>query len=580
MPAIRPFAANWNRYQSLTRLVTGLVLFFYVLTHNLNHALGIVSLQWLEAGRRVFLAFWRFPGMELLLFTAAILHILVALIALYRRHSLKMPFWEAAQLILGLATPPLLLLHILSTAYASEQYHFKDSYAYVLLSLWVFSPWNGALQAIAIVVTWTHGCIGMAYWLRLKPWYAKGRPYLFALAVILPVLALIGFADAGRAIAEKLEDETWLPALIERDNLPNREAAAVVYAARDIGMWIFGALLVSVFAARLVRARLNQRRAISISYESGAIVHIQAGTTVLEASRSANIPHASVCGGRGRCSTCRIKILKGAAQLPAASDDEKRVLARVGAAPDTRLACQLRPIGPVTVAPLLPSQAGPHQAHARGDYHSGRELEIAVLFADLRGFTQLSERRLPYDVVFLLNRYFKAMGEAVSGAGGHLDKFIGDGVMALFGIKSGMEGGDGKLACTQALDAARRMSVNLEELNRHLKADLQAPLRIGIGIHFGPAIVGDMGYGANQHLTAIGDTVNTASRLETATKELDCQLVISEHVALAAGIAVDPSQLHQLHVRGREQTQGVLALKSAQDAGPAKTAEQIAASKT
>ncbi len=72
--------------------------------------------------------------MEWLLFTAVILHILVALIALYRRHSLKMPFWEAAQLVLGLATPPLLLLHVLSTAYASEQYDFKDSYAYVLLT--------------------------------------------------------------------------------------------------------------------------------------------------------------------------------------------------------------------------------------------------------------------------------------------------------------------------------------------------------------------------------------------------------------------------------------------------------------
>ena len=131
LPAIGRITANWNRYLGRTRLLTGLVLFSYVLTHNLNHALGIVSLQWLEAGRSVFLAFWRFPPIELLLFMTAFLHILVALLALYRRHSLKMPFWEAAQLVLGLATPPLLLLHILGTAYASEHYHFKDSYAYV-----------------------------------------------------------------------------------------------------------------------------------------------------------------------------------------------------------------------------------------------------------------------------------------------------------------------------------------------------------------------------------------------------------------------------------------------------------------
>ncbi len=558
------FAAHGNRLLGRVRLVTGLVLFTYVLTHNLNHALGIASLKWLEAGRHVFLAFWRFPPIEWTLFASIFLHVTVALVALYRRRSLKMPFWEAAQLVLGLATPPLLMLHVLGTAYASEVYNFKDSYAYVLLSLWVFLPGYGALQALAVVTTWIHGCVGMGYWLRLKPWFPKARPYLFAFAVVLPVLALIGFADAGRAVAEKLEDENWLTMLRERDHLPDAAAAAEVRQLQIAGFWICGALLGGVLVARVIRDQIGRARAIEIDYENGVKVRIQSGMTVLEASRSAQIPHAAVCGGRGRCSTCRVKILRGAAELPIASDDERRVLARVGASPDTRLACQLRPTAPVTVSPLLPAQAGPQQAHARGDYHSGRELEIAVLFADLRGFTQLSEQRLPYDVVFLLNRYFKAMGEAVSGAGGHLDKFIGDGVMALFGIESGMAGDDGKRACTQALEAARRMSVNLEELNRHLGADLKQPLRIGIGIHFGPVIVGDMGYGANQHLTAIGDTVNTASRLETATKEFNAQLVISELVARRGGLAIDPMALHQLQLRGREQTLGVLAFASAQ----------------
>ncbi|MDY0871854.1 adenylate/guanylate cyclase domain-containing protein [Dongia rigui] len=557
-------AARGNRWLGRVRLVTGLILFAYVLTHNLNHALGIVSLRWLEAGRYVFLAFWRFPPIEWALFIAVFLHLTVALIALYRRRSLKMPFWEGAQLVLGLATPPLLMLHVLGTAYASERFDFEDSYAYVLLSLWVFLPGYGALQALAVLTTWIHGCIGMGYWLRLKPWFPKARPCLFAFAVVLPVLALIGFADAGRAVAEKLEDETWLPALKERDRWPDATAATDVHQLQIMGFWICGALLGGVLVARVIRDQIGRARAIEIQYENGAKVRIQSGMTVLEASRSANIPHASVCGGRGRCSTCRVKILKGAAQLPIPSDDERRVLARVGAAPDTRLACQLRPNAPLTVAPLLPAQAGPQQAHARGDYHSGRELEIAVLFADLRGFTQLSEQRLPYDVVFLLNRYFKAMGEAVSGAGGHLDKFIGDGVMALFGIESGMAGDDGQRACTQALEAARRMSVNLEELNRHLVSDLKQPLRIGIGIHFGPVIVGDMGYGANQHLTAIGDTVNTASRLETATKEFGAQLVISDLVARRGGLAFDLMSLHQLQLRGREQTLGVLAFPSAQ----------------
>ncbi|MBL8710027.1 MAG: adenylate/guanylate cyclase domain-containing protein [Rhodospirillaceae bacterium] len=559
----------WNRIldrQTLgrVRLVTGLVLFAYVLTHNLNHALGIVSLNALEVGRQVFLAFWRFPPIEMALLASVTLHIGVALIALYRRHSLRMPFWEGAQLVLGLATPPLLMLHVLGTAYASERFDFVDSYSFVLLSLWVFLPGYGALQALAVLVTWIHGCIGMAYWLRLKSWYPTARPYLFAFAVMLPLLALIGFVDGGREAAEKLENPDWLQQIAAAQNWPGGDAIAEVYFLQRLGLWICAGLLAFVLFARFLRQQLNRRRAILVTYDNGKSVRIQAGTSLLEASRMANIPHASVCGGRGRCSTCRVRINTGADQLPLPSEDEKRVLARVGAAPDTRLACQLRPLAPLTITPLLPAQAGPRQALARPDFHAGREMEIAILFADLRGFTQLSEQRLPYDVVFLLNRYFKAMGEAVTEAGGYLDKFIGDGVMALFGIKEGVGAIAGETACRQALDAAQRMSRNLAELNRHLAHDLKAPLRIGIGIHFGPVIVGDMGFGANQHLTAIGDTVNTASRLETATKELDCQLVISEHVATAAGLAPLGAR-HPLQIRGREAVLEVLAIKDAHD---------------
>src|SRR5205814_7500895 len=134
--------------------------------------------------------------------------------------------------------------------------------------------------------------------------------------------------------------------------------------------------------------------------------------------------------------------------------------------------------------------------------------------ADIRGFTALSEGRLPYDIVFVLNRYFAAMGRAVESAGGRVDKFIGDGVMALFGVSNTPEEG-----CRQALAAARLMSVRLVELNEALRAELNEPLRIGIGIHAGSVIVGEMGYGSATTITAIGDAVNTASRLESLCKE-------------------------------------------------------------
>jgi adenylate cyclase len=267
-----------------------------------------------------------------------------------------------------------------------------------------------------------------------------------------------------------------------------------------------------------------------------------------------------VCGGRGRCSTCRVRIGgPDSARLPKAGPDEVKVLARIGAPPNVRLACQLRPPpGTYQVTPLMAPAVGPDEAWRRTRGH-GSERFIAVLFADIRGFTTLSEGRLPYDIVFVVNRYFRAMGGAVEAAGGRVDKFIGDGVMALFGVE-----GEPTRAARQALDAARRMSEALKDLNEGLSADLGLRLRIGIGLHAGPAIVGEMGYGQTQTLTAIGDMVNIASRLETMTKELACELVVSHDLVERAGMTMDGAARHEIEVRGRS---GRLVVYAVADAG-------------
>ncbi|MFM7344327.1 MAG: adenylate/guanylate cyclase domain-containing protein, partial [Tagaea sp.] len=194
----------------------------------------------------------------------------------------------------------------------------------------------------------------------------------------------------------------------------------------------------------------------------------------------------------------------------------------------------------------------------------GRELDIVVLFADLRGFTGLSAGQLPYDTVFLLNRYFAAMGRAIEASGGTVDKFIGDGVMALFGA-DGRRAAD---AARQALSAARAMGEALAALNAELAHDLKAPLRIGIGLHAGPAIVGEMGYGRAMHLTAIGDTVNAASRIEGLSKDFAAELVVSEAVFARAGIATG-AKPHEVDLRGREGKMKVYAFETAGE--PAQT---------
>jgi adenylate cyclase len=243
-----------------------------------------------------------------------------------------------------------------------------------------------------------------------------------------------------------------------------------------------------------------------------------------------------------------VQILHGHETLAAPSVDERRVLERVGAPPGVRLACQTRPTGDVSVRPLLPATARPSEGGSRPRSLAGDEQEVTVLFADLRKFTTLAERRLPYDVVFFLNRYFEAVGRAIEQAGGITNQFTGDGVMALFGVDA--DPADG---CRRALLGAQAMVEGVARLSATMGGELDEPLQIGIGVHTGPAVVGRMGYGSTIYLTAVGDTVHVASRFQDLTKQYQAQLVISEQVAERAGIDVSAFPRHEITVRNRRE---------------------------
>jgi adenylate cyclase len=553
------------------RLASGVVLVAYLLTHFANHALGLVSLDALEAGRRVFLADWRNPLGTILLYGALAVHVGLAFWSLYRRRSLRMPAWEATQLVVGLLIPPLLAIHIIATRLAFQIYDTQDTYTYELLVLWVLQPVSGLQQSIVLAVAWLHGCIGLHFWLRIRPWYARSLPLAYAAALLVPLLGFLGFAVGGRDVGRLALDPAWLKQASAAIHFPGRAGVAFLYSLEHWFWFAYSAVLAIVLGARIMRHSLTRRRAVAVRYPDGRQVEIQPGTTILEASRLAGIPHASVCGGRGRCSTCRVRVSEGLEQLPPASEAERRVLDRVGAPPNVRLACQTRPVATVSVVPLLPPTATPRDAHARPGYLQGHEEEIAVLFADLRAFTELAEHKLPYDVVFLLNRYFRVMGMAIEASGGELDKFIGDGVMALFGV-----GGRPDDGCRRALAAARAMANGLHELNRSLTHDIGEPLRIGIGIHAGPAIVGEMGHGRATSVTAVGDTVNTASRLEALTKDYRCQLVISDAVAAYAGLDVAAFARHEIAIRGRKEPLAIRVIDDARTL-PAESTTPLAA---
>jgi adenylate cyclase len=545
------------------RLVSGLVMLAYVAMHLINHALGLVSIDtmgWML--RRVAVPLWSQPPTTAALYGAFLAHYALALWALWRRRTLRLHVTEFFQLTLGFLIPILLARHVVGTR-VSDAFLGTDIryYRYVLWFYFSVSPLQGYLQLVTLVVAWAHAMIGLNYWLGVRPWYGRYRQVALIVMVLVPVLALLGAVEAGRQIAALAADPAWRTAAFSQLTLPTPEQVATLDRITDALTWFFVAAVAAVLLARAARRLWQlQHGVVRISYPNGRAINVVLGTSVLEASRLARIPHASICGGRGRCSTCRVRVRAALPGLPTPSEAESRVLARIGATPSVRLACQLRPTIEVEVTPLLPPLAQAHEGATRVDFAQGSEREIAVLFVDIRGFTALSEGRLPYDVVFILNRYFTAMGRAVESAGGRVDKFIGDGVMALFGVS-----GDAASGCRDALAAARMMSLRLIELNESLEGELAEPLRIGIGIHAGPVIVGEMGYGRTSSITAIGDTVNTASRLEGLTKEHHAELVVSTDVIARAGHDCPGSHVVEIDIRGKQERLSVAVFASALD---------------
>ena len=539
-----------------TRLVTGLILLSYLSTHLLNHALGLISLDAMNGGRVWFLILWRNPAGTALLYTSLLTHFSLALWSLYQRRHLRIPLWEALQLTLGLSIPPLLSLHFVGTRMQHEWFGVEDSYSLLVLTLWHAQPWDGLKQATLITVAWLHGCIGFHFWLRLRPWYRRVAPIFLGCALLLPVLGLLGFTQAGHEVDNLVaRNPDWIAQVVQQSNVPPRSQRESLYRLDDAIVATYVLAVILTLLARIARDIFERRSRIRIRYPGEREVQVPRGFSVLEASRFAGLPHASVCGGRGRCSTCRIRVTDGLSKQPLPSTAEQRVLQRVGAPPNVRLACQLRPVENLSVTPLVPANAHASDGYAQPSYLAGQERTIAVLFADLRTFTGIAEQKLPYDLVFLLNSYFETVGESIASAGGMVDKFIGDGVMALFGIEAGPAEG-----CRQALAAAQRMVDQVQMLSQALAEELAEPLRIGVGIHCGPAVVGRMGYGATIHLTAIGDTVNVASRLQDLTKEFSCHLVISEEVAQQAGLNSSALPKHEITVRNRREALAIFVV--------------------
>ncbi len=519
------------------RLWSGLVLMVFVTMHLANHALVIFGLPIAEAAQDWRLELWRsLPG-TVLLYGAGLVHMLLALKRAANRRTIRMPWDEALQLALGLLIPLFLIGHIAGTRISSSMFDINESYTRILPRLWEFRALG---QTLLVILTWSHGCLGLYHAWRWKPWFRRWRTAGLVLAALLPVLALAGFVVGAReAVALHLAPEI----------MPIGGSIVVSNASQALFAGFLAILAALVlFVVLRVLAR-HKHGLVTLKYVGHGAVRVPRGTVVLDASRVNKIPHPSRCGGRARCATCRVLIVASDSELPPPGKAEASLLERISAPANVRLACQLHAGCDMTVQVLLPFLARTAGPDTHEDaFRWGVSHEITVLFVNMRAFNLMAQRQFPQDLVILINRFTAEMTQAVEAHGGRVNTYLADGLMAVFGL-DGKAGAGSK----QAIACARDMLKTTKILDAELAGTLSIPIRIGIGIHTGPAVVARFGDPERgQMISALGETVSIADRLEHATKQLLADCLISQETLTASGLRLANSSPREIVMPNRD----------------------------
>jgi class 3 adenylate cyclase len=291
---------------------------------------------------------------------------------------------------------------------------------------------------------------------------------------------------------------------------------------------------------------------VTLHFSGEKDVRTTSRVPILEASLGAGIPHTHVCGGRARCSTCRVLVSEGLDHCRPRNEAEARLARTKGFSPEIRLACQTTVTGDVTLRRLVLDDTDIQFAIREGRVDPGdvgREAEVSVLFGDIRSFTAFSERALPYDVIHILNRYFETIGAIIDSHGGYIDKYMGDGIMVIFGLdrKAGSD------HARQAVSAASSIVQALPRFNQYVRTHLNHEFTIGLGIHSGTVILGSLGFHKKKEYTALGDTVNTASRIEAYNKIAGTIILCSTRTRDLAGDGFRWGKQFAAEVKGKEE---------------------------
>ncbi len=280
------------------------------------------------------------------------------------------------------------------------------------------------------------------------------------------------------------------------------------------------------------------------------VFEINPNETVLLASLQAGIPHAHACGGNARCSTCRVLITEGLEHCAPRNALEETLSVKLGFSANIRLACQTKVGDDIAMRRLILDSEDERLAQDQVKLGKiGEEKSLAILFSDIYGFTKLSESMLPFDIIYVLNSYFRSMSKVVERHQGEIDSFAGDGFMALFGQKNPEQ------AAENAVKAALDMIKELDKLNSRIELLFANPIRVRIGIHYGNVVLGTVGTHKEKKVTAIGDAVNFASRIESANKKYGTTILVSsdvyEFVCDQARVA---RVINEVEIRGKSGT--------------------------
>lgn len=496
------------------RILSGLIIFVYVTSHLLNLSFGLSSLESMDAWRPVFMAFWQTPIGLVLLYGSLLVHMVLGFEALYHRRTLRMSSFDTIQLVLALMLPPLVALHLLGTRVVSTMVDFEPSYGWIMMIYWKWTPIEGLRQVGVILAAWIHGCMGLYYWMRLKLWWPRASMFLYPAAFIVPVAALLGFVEAGKDVLRLAQDAQWMEKMRASIAPIDKATVSELYRIENVFLITYLTTLLIVLLARWYRQikirKIESVNSTKVSYANGPTVATSAGLSLLEISRLNALPHASVCGGRGRCATCRVRIQDGMEALSEPEATELAVLKKVGATPDVRLACQAITLpGLVTVQRLLPGD-GEIEGVNLLDYVSGEEREVVVLRMSCLGIAgKLKKSDLASPLV--LDEFIDNCVEEITRQEGQVDFIDSNGLMALFLPGKPLEE-MAEQAYRISKDILERFNRIKSQLEQQVIVDIDNPIHLDITLHAGKAIA-IKNPSSTKPQKVVGEAVNELNRL-------------------------------------------------------------------